>query len=339
MTSANRLCFLFAFIVLGFRASGVACRRTAADMAMSLRHERWMAQHGRVYRDAAEKDRRFQIFKRNVEYVNTVNDAHRKYKLRINQYADLTNDEFKASYGGFRPTTTKAAPTFRYENETAVAPTVDWRSRGAVTPVKNQGECGCCWAFSAVAAAEGIIKLKTGKLILLSVQELIDCSVYGEDRGCNGGAVEDAFEFIISNGGLTTDANYPYTASDGTCDAVKSSSKEATISGYESVPGIGEPSLLKAVARQPVSVAIDAGGPAFQFYSSGVFTGKCGTNLDHGVTVVGYGTTADGTQYWLLKNSWGASWGESGYMRMQRGAAGAPEGLCGIAMYASYPTM
>ncbi|URE10135.1 hypothetical protein MUK42_21820 [Musa troglodytarum] len=111
-------------------------------MAMSLRHERWMAQHGRVYRDAAEKDRRFQIFKRNVEYVNTVNDAHRKYKLRINQYADLTNDEFKASYGGFRPTTTKAAPTFSYENETAVAPTVDWRRRGAVTPVKNQGECG-----------------------------------------------------------------------------------------------------------------------------------------------------------------------------------------------------
>ncbi|THU51124.1 hypothetical protein C4D60_Mb06t27720 [Musa balbisiana] len=111
-------------------------------MAMSFRHERWMAQHGRVYRDVAEKDRRFQILKRNVEYVNTVNDAHRKYKLRINQYADLTNDEFKASYGGFRPTTTKAAPTFRYENETAVAPTVDWRSRGAVTPVKNQGECG-----------------------------------------------------------------------------------------------------------------------------------------------------------------------------------------------------
>ena len=196
---------------------------------------------------------------------------------------------------------------------------------------------GCCWAFSAVAATEGITKLSTGKLISLSEQELVDCDVNGEDQGCNGGLMDDAFQFIIDNGGLTTESNYPYKASDGTCNTNKASSSAATISGYEDVPSNSESALLKAVANQPVSVAIDAGGSDFQLYKSGVFTGACGTELDHGVTAVGYGKTADGIKYWLVKNSWGKSWGESGYIRMERDVDAA-EGLCGIAMEASYPT-
>lgn len=184
---------------------------------------------------------------------------------------------------------------------------------------------------------EGITKLKTGKLISLSEQEVVDCDTKGEDQGCNGGLMDDAFKFIIKNGGLTTEANYPYTAADGTCNTHKSGSHAATITGYEDVPANSEAALLKAVAKQPVSVAIDAGGFAFQFYSSGVFTGDCGTDLDHGVAAVGYGTTSDGTKYWLVKNSWGSSWGEKGYIRMERDVD-AKEGLCGIAMQASYPT-
>lgn len=183
---------------------------------------------------------------------------------------------------------------------------------------------------------EGITQLTTGKLISLSEQELVDCDT-SVDQGCEGGLMDDAFDFIQHNRGLTTEANYPYQGVDGSCNTKKEASDAAKINGHEDVPANSETALLKAVGNQPVSVAIDASGSAFQFYSSGVFTGDCGTNLDHGVTAVGYGTTDDGTKYWLVKNSWGTEWGDHGYIMMQRDI-GAKEGLCGIAMDASYPT-
>jgi C1A family cysteine protease len=186
-----------------------------------------------------------------------------------------------------------------------------------------------------VAAIEGIIKLQTGNLISLSEQQLVDCTA--GNKGCQGGHMDTAFQYIIRNGGLTSEDNYPYQGVDGTCSSEKAASTEAQITGYEDVPQNNENALLQAVAKQPVSVGVDGGGNDFQFYKSGVFNGDCGTQQNHAVTAIGYGTDIDGTDYWLVKNSWGTSWGENGYMRMRRGI-GSSEGLCGVAMAASYPT-
>lgn len=175
-------------------------------------------------------------------------------------------------------------------------------------------------------------------MVSLSEQEVVDCDINGEDEGCAGGLMDEAFKFIIQNNGLSTEAEYPYQGVDGTCKKNKANKHVVTITGYEDVPANSERALQKAVAHQPISVAIEASGLDFQFYESGVFNGSCGTELDHGVTLVGYGVSDDHTKYWLVKNSWGTEWGEKGYIRMKRGVH-ASEGLCGIAMEASYPTV
>ncbi|KAI4336256.1 hypothetical protein L6164_014802 [Bauhinia variegata] len=304
-------------------------------------YERWRSHHT-VSRNLNEKHKRFNVFKANVMHVHNTNKMEKPYKLKLNKFADMTNHEFRSTYASSKVNhhtmfrgTPRGNGTFMYENVQRVPPSVDWRQKGAVTGVKDQGQCGCCWAFSSVEAVEGINQIRTKKLVSLSVQELIDCDTE-ENQGCNGGLMDYAFEFIKKKGGITTESNYPYTAEDGTCDVSKENKPAVSIDGHENVPANNEGALLKAVANQPVSVAIEAGGSDFQFYSEGVFTGECGTDLDHGVVIVGYGTTIDGTKYWTVKNSWGPEWGEKGYIRMHRGIS-HKEGLCGIAMEASYP--
>jgi C1A family cysteine protease len=197
---------------------------------------------------------------------------------------------------------------------------------------------GSCWAFSTVAVVEGIYQIRTGKLVSLSEQELVDCDTL--DDGCDGGISYRALRWIASNGGITTETDYPYTGTTDACNRAKLSHNAVSIAGLRRVATRSEASLANAVAGQPVAVSIEAGGDNFQHYKKGVYNGPCGTNLNHGVTVVGYGQeAAGGDRYWIVKNSWGQGWGDDGYIRMKKDVAGKPEGLCGIAIRPSYPLM
>nr|XP_043614898.1 low-temperature-induced cysteine proteinase-like [Erigeron canadensis] len=310
------------------------------DEEVNSMYESWLVHHGKTYNAIGEKDRRFQIFKDNLRFIDQHNSVDRTYKVGLNKFADLTNEEYRNTHTGLKTKNNKlknGKKSDRYvlQSGESLPESVDWREKGAVTAVKDQGSCGSCWAFSTTGSVEGINQIVTSDLISISEQELVDCDT-SYNQGCNGGLMDYAFEFIIKNGGIDTEEDYPYTGKDGKCDAIRKNAKVVTIDGYEDVPVNDESALKKAAANQPIAVAIEAGGREFQFYTSGIFTGSCGTDLDHGVLVVGYGTES-GKDYWIVKNSWGAEWGEGGYLKMERNIK-AKTGKCGIAMEASYAT-
>ncbi|GFP84596.1 cysteine proteinase rd21a [Phtheirospermum japonicum] len=318
---------------------GVGPVRSESE-ALAL-YESWLVKHGKAYNALGEKERRFEIFKDNLRFIDEHNSVDRPYKVGLNRFADLTNEEYRSRFASGRLerraglTSRRASDRYAVKAGEKLPGSVDWREKGAIAPVKDQGQCGSCWAFSTVAAVEGVNKIVTGDLIVLSEQELVDCD-RSYNQGCNGGLMDYGFKFVIDNGGLDTEDDYPYNAHDGTCDGYRKNAHVVSIDSYEDVPENDEQALMKAVAHQPVSVAIEAGGRAFQLYQSGVFTGLCGTDLDHGVVAVGYGTE-NGKDYWIVRNSWGPSWGESGYIRLERNVANTTTGKCGIAVEASYP--
>ena len=213
---------------------------------------------------------------------------------------------------------------------------VDWRKTGAVTGVKNQGRCGGCWSFAASGALEGLHAIKKKKLVSFSEQQMIDCaSAYG-NQGCDGGLMTAAFQYT-SDHGIEPENGYSYTAKVGNC---QQNPKKVVFrnKGFKEVPANNHEALKAAVAKQPVSIGIEASSMTLQLFKSGVITANCGTNLDHGVLVVGYDKTPKGQEYWIVKNSWGSQWGLGGYFHIAMGSQNNGAGVCGINMMASYPT-
>ncbi|CAG9320937.1 unnamed protein product [Blepharisma stoltei] len=293
----------------------------------------FMSKYQKVYATPEEYHTRFQIFRDNAAFARVHNSQEKSWSLGVNQFSDLTSEEFKNKYTPYKFPQYSASPFVEENEDLSIPSTVDWRQKGAVTAVKNQGDCGSCWSFSTTGAVEGAWFLGGHSLVSLSEQELVDCSTSYGNAGCNGGLMTSAFKFAIANG-LTTEANYPYTAKNGQCNTSLEKQIAAKITTYSNVSPNNSNALLQAVAQQPVSVAVQANQRAWQSYTGGIVTADCGTDLDHGVLIVGYDNT-NSPPYWIVKNSWGASWGEEGYIRIgiQTG-----KGLCGINMTPSYPT-
>jgi len=331
---------MLSILSASFSLPAAAAAVDASVIDYSSKFVAWKRDFAKLYQTATDESNAFAAFAQNEDKIKTHNAKQLGYKLGHNAFSDLTADEFFATKVGYaRNLTTRStyAKTLHVGSATGVASSVNWVMAGAVTPVKNQNQCGGCWAFSATGALEGAYFKSQGTLISLSEEDLIQCNSV-TDSGCNGGLMDNAFQWVESNG-IASESAYPYTSGSGTtgtCSTSKKNSPVATISSYTDVESNSKSALLSAVAQQPVSIAIEADKSVFQLYSSGVMSStSCGTNLDHGVLVVGYSQSGS-EPYWLVKNSWGSTWGESGYIRLGMAESGA--GICGMYSEPSYPT-
>jgi len=297
----------------------------------------WVQEHHKVYNED-EVLYRFRVFKQNFDFVENFKSEEHTFTVELNKFADLTSSEFLEKYTGLHRPLIAVPDPEHISQEGTLAPlakAVDWRKKGVVTPVKDQGQCGSCWSFSTTGAVEGVWA-QNNSLVSLSEQNLMDCSRAYGNYGCNGGYMDSAFKYIINNRGIDTEDSYPYLGYTYYQCKYNTSNKGAAISSYKDVTSGSETELQTAVTKRPVSVAIDASQTSFQFYSGGYYyEPKCSsTNLDHGVLCVGFGSGTDG-DYWIVKNSWGTKWGDKGYIYMARNKSNN----CGIATMASYPIL
>merc|ERR1711935_238366 len=296
----------------------------------------YLSEHNKSYATVEEYKFRLAQFEKNVKKVNDHNALNADgEQLALNALADWTDEEYQKLLG-YKDTRPQmfGRTQFQETNIDDIPDSVDWRSQGAVTDVKNQGSCGSCWAFSATGSMEGRNQIKTGNLVSLSEQQLVDCSKTEGNMGCNGGLMDYAFTYAEGTA-METEEQYPYKGRGGNCDTSKQGN--ITVTDFTDVPVKSPSALASAIAEGPVAVAIDASSFRFQLYHKGIMKSHCGTSLDHGVLAVGYGTE-DGVDYWLVKNSWGSGWGEKGYFRMVREMDKENDpGHCGIQLSASYP--
>jgi cathepsin L len=309
----------------------------------------WSASYERSYMDSEEASGRYLVWLDNLYKIADYNSQDLTFKLRLNEFGDMKPDEFRRYVHGEEGACFKRDTDIVNRNgvdslidEPSVnAPTsVDWSTKGVVTPVKNQGQCGSCWAFSATGAIECQYAIQKGTLNSLSEQQLVDCAgaAYG-CFGCNGGQMTGAMRYAAADHGLCSEKEYSYTGRNGNCKSSSCGTKYDANTGYKAVTPYSSSALVDATAVGCISIGIEADQTAFQYYSSGVLTGNCGTSIDHGVLIVGYGTSGS-NEYWKVKNSWGTSWGMQGYVLICKECGkNGNKGECGILMEPSYPTV
>ena len=325
-------------LIVSVLNSSQESRLLSALSAEEQEFNHFMSTYSKQYSTDEEYQKKFNTFRDNVAFIRVYNSMKNTEILGVNPLADLSFEEFKSKYLPF-----KFPPQESQANNIASPPlqqlptSVDWRTKGAVTAVKDQGDCGSCWAFSTTGSVEGAWAIAGHTLTSLSEQQLVDCSVTYLNHGCNGGTMDRAFKYIIGNKGITSEETYPYTGQNGLCSKTRASKIVATISAYTDVTRDDPTALKTAVAKQPVSIGVDAAGVQWQFYAGGTVTSSsgCGTSLDHGVLIVGYQTTS-ATPYWIVKNSWGKDWGLAGYIQIEISNG---QGVCGINMQPSYPVV
>jgi len=300
----------------------------------------WKSTHGKSYAHLAAERVRYEIWQDNLRRIEEHNKGDHSYTLGMNHFGDLTNTEFREMVNTYKKPANRTGSTFLKPNGLQIPEDIDWNKKGYVTPVKNQGHCGSCWAFSTTGSLEGQTFKKTGKLVSLSEQNLVDCSSSFGNHGCNGGLMDYAFEYIKANGGIDTEASYPYLGKQQASCHFKKENIGATVAGFTDIPSGDEEGLTNALASVgPISVAIDASHFSFQFYRDGVYDeDNCSSEeLDHGVLATGYGvwqvSHSYSKPYYWVKNSWGPGWGVKGFIRMSRNK----DNQCGIATAASYP--
>jgi C1A family cysteine protease len=294
----------------------------------------------------------FEKWVSNHKFIEETNAKNLTYSLGHNQFSAMDQNDFRA-YLGYNKIEAKEDNIY-FENSQSyglrgsLPEYVNWVERGRVTPVKDQGKCGSCWSFSTTGALEGAYFNKYGNLESFSEQQLVSCDNFkntqnrGHDHGCSGGLMDNAFQWIEGNSGLCSENDYPYVSGEGVAPACSTACqviKGSKIVEFVDVKPSDDVAMMSAISKQPVSIAIEADQREFQLYKSGVFTGVCGTKLDHGVLVVGYGSL-DGNDYYLVKNSWAESWGDAGYIKLGRGSKyNNGDGQCGILLQGSYPVL
>jgi len=356
MSSSQSTCVILAALGLSLIAGASALPHPRSIIDSSSIHEfqamdlfnNFKTTYGRSYKGPLEDGIRYSIFRDNINKINELNAKHPKAHFKINKFADMTQEEMQSTHMGFIPPVkgTKQykdkqnIPVMKFDNDGFNATTSDWRTKGAVSPVKDQGQCGSCWAFSAVETIESSVFLSTGKLPILSEQQVVSCDKV--DGGCNGGWPHEAYKYVEQDK-LESEVNYPYVSgTSGATGTCKYNSQYATqaIKGFSyAIPSCendpdctkqDETTMANAIAQTgPASICLNAN--AFSFYDSGILTADtCGDSsyyyLNHCIQMVGFDLTDSTNQYWIARNSWGANWGESGYLRMEFGT-----NTCGLA--------